>query len=286
MEHLLERLGEIQGTPLGPRFPKKLFAPANPEVPILDDYKAVPSKKFWENFPKHRNWRSGTPFKIDVAKLEKWVNQAGATEELVTLFEQVKEDVVNGADLKVDSEYVSSRSKNAPSAYKDGKYVTDEVASGLKKKIFVGPFSKDEVPKNITVNSLQTAPKPNGKVSIILNQSSPKGAGVNAFIKKDHYPCEMGGMQEILWALNFCGRGARFAKCDWNAAYKHIAVAQNQLRYQWFGWLGMFFVELCLIFGCISSVGLNDRLAQLIWLIVSALLSYPGNLLIQRLDDL
>ena len=57
----------------------------------------IPPKDFWENFPKHRNWRSGTPFKIDVTKLELWVNQAGASEELVTLFEQVKEDVINGA---------------------------------------------------------------------------------------------------------------------------------------------------------------------------------------------
>ena len=82
------------------------------------------------------------------------MNQAGATEELVTLFEQIKEDVVNGTDLKVDSGYVPTKSKNAPSAYKDGKYVTDEVASGLKKKIFAGPFSKSEVPKNITIKPI------------------------------------------------------------------------------------------------------------------------------------
>ena len=70
-------------------------------------------------------------------------------------------------------------------------------------------------------------------------------------------------MHEILVAINYCGRGAKFSKCDWNAAYKHIALALGMLRYQWFMWLSMYFVELCLVFGCVSSVGIYDRLARL-----------------------
>ena len=109
--------------------------------------------------------------------------------------------------------------------------MTDEVATAIKKKIVAGHFVKSEVPKNATINSIQTAPKPNGKIHIIGNMSAPKGKGVNAFIDKKWYPSEMGGMPEILVALNYCGRGAKFAKCDWNAAYKHVAVAQKELRY-------------------------------------------------------
>ena len=283
---LLEKLCEIQSTPLPPRHPKKPFNPANPEIPLLDNYEDFPDKEFWNVFPRQRNTRAGTPFKLDVQCLEKWVQEAGATEELVELLEEVKKDIVNGADLKVDEGYKPTESRNAKSAYSDGKYVTDEIASGLKTGIFAGPFSRSEIPKNVTVNSLQTAPKPNGKVRIILNMSTPKEAGVNDFIRKEHYPCEMGGMKELVWAINYCGKGAKFAKCDWNAAYKHIAVAQNQLCYQWFRWLQMFFVELCLIFGCISSVGLYDRLARMMWLIVACVLSYPMDLIVQHLDDL
>ena len=256
VDDLLDRLGEIQRTPLPPRHPKKEFKPDNPEVVVLDDYSKAPGKDFWKKFPKNKNIRGGTPYKIKVDKIEELIVEAGEPEQLVTLFEEVKSDIVNGADLKVEPGYKPTVSKNAASAFKDGKYVTDAVASGLKNKIFAGPFKKEEVPAGVTVNSLQTAPKPNGKVRIILNQSSPEGASVNDFIDKRHYPSDMGGIKEIVWALNACGRGALFAKCDWNAAYKHVSVTRSQLCYQWFMWLTMFFVELCLIFGCTSSVGL------------------------------
>ena len=51
-------------------------------------------------------------------------------------------------------------------------------------------------------------------------------------------------------------------------------------------WLSKYFVDLCLVFGCVSSVGIYDRLARLMWLIVAALLFYPRFLVIQHLDDL
>ena len=283
---MLSRLSRIQATPLPPRPPKKGFNPANPEIPILENYRARPGKEFWDVFPVHRNWRSGTPFKLDLDKLESWVKLAGDTEQMRTLLSEISHDVTYGADLKVEDGYEPNANKNAPSAYEQGQWVTDEVASAIKKGIVAGPFSGDEVPKNATINSIQTAPKPNGKVRIIGNMSAPKGRGVNAFIDKKWYPSEMGGMPEILIALSYCGRGAKFAKCDWNAAYKHVAVAQKQLRYQWFSWLGKFFVELCLVFGYVSSVGIYDRLARLMWLIVAALLTYPRFLVIQHLDDL
>ena len=282
----LEKLTEIESTPLPPRLPKKGFNPANPEIPILEDYRKEPKKEFWDKFPKHRNWRSGTPFKLRVDRLEELVDQAGGTVQLKTLLEDVSDDIKIGADLKVESSYEPTVNKNAPSAYEQGQWVTDEVATAVKKQIVAGPFVKSEVPANATINSIQTAPKPNGKVRIIENMSAPKGKGVNDSIDKKWFPSEMGGMPEILYALNYCGRGAKFAKCDWNAAYKHIAVMLGMLRYQWFMWLSMYFVELCLVFGCVSSVGLYDRLARLMWLIVAALTNYPHFLVIQHLDDL
>ena len=205
VDDLLSRLGEIESTPLPPRYPKKEFKPDNPEIEILEDYSKAPKKEFWGKFPKNKNVRGGTPYKIKVDKLEELVAQAGETEQLVTLLEEVKSDIVNGADLKVDQGYKPTVSRNAMSAFKDGKYVTDAIASGVKSKIFAGPFRKEEVPTGVTVNSLQTAPKPNGKVRIILNQSSPEGASVNDAIDKRHYPSDMGGGQgdclglELLW---------------------------------------------------------------------------------------
>ena len=79
-DDLLARLSRIQSTPLPPRPPDKGFNPANPEIPILKDYGGHPKKSFWEVFPVHRNWRSGTPFKLDVKKIGDLVKKAGSTD--------------------------------------------------------------------------------------------------------------------------------------------------------------------------------------------------------------
>ena len=63
-------------------------------------------------------------------------------------------------------------------------------------------------------------------------------------------------------------------------------MKQKQLRYQWFCWLGKFFCELCLVFGCVSSVGIYDRMARLMVKITLALCGYPAFLAVQHLDDL
>ena len=140
MDDLLDRLAEIESTPLPPRLPKKGFNPANPEIPILDDYRKEPKKEFWDSFPKHRNWKSGTPFKLSVERLEELVEQAGATEQLTSLLEDVSNDIKNGADLKVEGDFKPTVNKNAPSAYEQGQWVTDEVATAVKKEIVAGPF--------------------------------------------------------------------------------------------------------------------------------------------------
>ena len=99
---MLARLARIQATPLPPRPPKKGFNPANPEVPILQDYRASPNKAFWEAFPVHRNWRSGTPYKLDLEKLGDLVKMAGNTEQMRSLLEVISQDVLYGADLMVE----------------------------------------------------------------------------------------------------------------------------------------------------------------------------------------
>ena len=55
VDDLLDRLLRIESTPLPPRLPKKGFNPANPEVPILEDYRKEPKQEFWDAFPVHRN---------------------------------------------------------------------------------------------------------------------------------------------------------------------------------------------------------------------------------------
>ena len=210
---LLKEISEIHGSPIPLRAKRKEFVAAVPGIPILQDYSLDPGGSFWERFPRNRNMRGGTPFKMDVAALRELAILAELSSPDMDLLEEVVKDIEDGADLKVKDGYVPTQTPNARSAVVEGKWVTDEVAKGLRDKIFAGPF--DTCPRTATVNSLQTAPKPNGKVRIILNMSAPKKKGVNQSINKKDYPAEMGGMVDIVRALNFCGVGAIFFKCDW-----------------------------------------------------------------------
>ena len=64
--------------------------------------------------------------------------------------------------------------------------------------------------------------------------------------------------------LNKCGKSCTFVKIDWAAAYKQKSIALEDRRIQYFEWLGRYFVELCLVFGCSTSVGIYDRFAKVI----------------------
>jgi hypothetical protein len=75
------------------------------------------------------------------------------------------------------------------------------------------------------------------------------------------------------------------AKVDWAAAYKHLAVRQEDVKLQYFNWMGKDFVELMLIFGAVSSAGLFDRLAKVVLDIVTRHARFPTDMVIQYLDD-
>ena len=70
------RLLEIENSPNPARFPKKGFTPTCPEVPVLEDYNSCPGPDYWAKFPVIRNECGGSPFKIDIKKLEEYVMAA------------------------------------------------------------------------------------------------------------------------------------------------------------------------------------------------------------------
>jgi hypothetical protein len=74
-------------------------------------------------------------------------------------------------------------------------------------------------------------------------------------------------------------------KIDWASAYKHVAVRLEDINLQFFHWLGMDFVELCLVFGGRSSAGIYDRLAKLVLKVVVLYCNFPADMVCQYLDD-
>ena len=261
--------------------PMKTFKPKY-NLPVLKSYKVKPDQSYWENFPT--NYKPLCVSLVDPIKLKALALETGFQDN--STLDKICEDLTNGADIGCKgSSRTPSFSTNAPSAYEYAPHVSDAIADWLKKGFAYGPVPLEQIPATAKVNGIMTKPKPNGSVRIILNLSSPLGNCVNEGIDKDEFPTIMSSTTKWLRALHLAGRRAKMCKIDWADAYKHVAVCTKDTDLQWFSWLGFGFKELCLIFGCVSSAGIFDRLAKVIVHIAATKSNFPINRICQHLDD-
>ena len=277
-----ERLLQIRGLePMEPE--KKTFTPKNPEVPKLKDYAKPPPDWYWDLFPE--NNQKGATSKIDGNKLRTMALECGYSD--MAKLNKIVGNINNGA--KIGCQGPCRRptiAKNTTGCYEDGYKISDAICSWIKKGFVMGPVNMSDVPEDAKFSSLMTRPKPNGSCRIILNLSAPKKRSVNDGIKKSEFPAKMSSTTAWLRVLKKAGRNSYIVKVDWSDAYKHIPVHQEDLDLQWFQWLGKAFVELCLIFGSVSSPGIFDELAKLILFIVLSKSGFPKDMVIQHLDDI
>ena len=127
------------------------------------------------------------------------------------------------------------------------------------------------------VNPMGIKMKPNGKLRIIVDASSPHDrdegvpswiwnpllpGSVNSTIDVQKFPARMSSVTKFVRTLWKVGRGALVCKIDWSSAYKHQHVVKEDLKLQAFEWGGRLFVEMMLIFGGKSSPGIYDDLAK------------------------
>ena len=193
---------EIMNHPPPDMPPLKVFTPKCPELEKLSSYNGEAKEEFWQSFPVYRNMHGKSPYKLRADVLVQLAE--GVVVADMETVRAVANDIIHGCDLKVDGDKCPpSRSTNAPSAKNNGYKVTDALATWIKSQIVCGPF--DTCPNRAVVNGLMTRPKPNGSIRIIVNQSAPENKSVNDFVDKKAYPSYMGGVKELLRAINYCG---------------------------------------------------------------------------------
>jgi hypothetical protein len=259
--------------------PAKKFKPKH-DLPTLESYRDTAPASFWKEFPTNLT-KVGKSL-INAGKLIEMAQAVGCwTEE----DEIIRKDLTAGADIGCRGEFrESSASKNAESAFLFPREITDAIAAWITKGFAKGPFDKAE--EGAKVNGIMCKQKPNGAARIILNLSAPIGRSVNEGIVAEDYPATMSSTAKWLEVLEIAGRDGLMVKVDWADAYKHIAVRHEDIKLQWFSWLGKFFAELCLVFGTASSVGIFDRIAKLVLRIVLHYAMFPAEQVCQHLDDL
>jgi hypothetical protein len=260
---------------------RKVFIPKF-QLPEITDYTVPAKADFWEKFPSRPSMKTNSlvcPVKLRQLAIKL---DCGAH----PLLDTVCKDLSEGANIGCTGAPRSpSFSTNAPSAFEFGPEVTDAVAEWVKQGFAAGPFHPKNRPAGAKVSGIMCRQKPNGAARIILNFSSPAGNCVNDGIDGDNFPTSMSSTNRWLAALELAGRGALIMKVDWAAAYKHIHVREEDLKLQFFSWLGMDFVELMLVFGARSSAGIYDRLAKLVLVLALAYSRFPPEMVCQYLDD-
>ena len=260
--------------------PSKPFKPKH-GLPALECYRGRAPPGYWEKFPKcdiypGKSW-------IDADRLQALAKEHGIQGERLDL---ALKDLRLGADIGcTGAARLPTRSSNAPSAFQFGPQVSDAIADWLVQGLAYGPVKEEDLPANVKINGIMCREKPNGSVRIILNLSSPEGMSVNDGINKLDFPAVMSSTPKWVRSLNLVGPGGYMSKIDWHSAYKHIAARHQDLHLQWFKWMDRYFVELALIFGGVSSVGIYDRHAKLVLAIALAASGFPKNQVCQHLDD-
>ena len=267
---------EVMGT-----LPLKIFKPKF-NLPVLQRYDIPAGKDYWCHWPKNFNQNQKQPINVELFK--KMAIDAGFHD--LELLEMIYSDLKYGAKLGCKGRFREpTKSSNAPSSFEYGERVSDSICEWIKAGYAAGPYELDEIPDDAKISGLMVKLKPNGKARLILNLSAPKGSSVNEGIDKKEYPAKMTSTMKFVRVLNKCGRNCKFVKLDWSAAYKQVKVAEEDRILQYFEWLGRYFLELCLIFGCSSSVGIYDRFAKVVLFIALHMAGMPPSLVVQQIDD-
>ena len=170
--------------------------------------------------------------------------------------------------------------RNSKTIYQFGFQVSDTLQEWVEEGLVAGPLLPDEVEAALgadyTVNPMGAKQKDNGKIRITVDASSPHDVdesvpswiwspqlpgSVNSTIDIEQFPARMSSVTKFVKTLWRAGRGALVCKIDWCSAFKHQHVAKDDLKLQVLEWGGRMFVELRLMFGGRSSVGIYNDLA-------------------------
>ena len=261
--------------------PNKTFKPKH-HLPVLADYTKPAPTEFWEKVPVNTK-RALKPL-IDPYKLEGLAMVLGTSnrDRLTTVLTDLKKGAEIGCQGLARTPTVST---NAPSAFEFPQEVTDAVAGWVHNKYALGPVPRHLVPANAKINGIMCRQKPNGSARVILNLSAPEPLSVNDGIDAANFPATMSSTAKWLSVLHRTGKKCWILKIDWQDAYKHLRVRDTDVDLQWFSWLGMYFAELCLVFGAASSAGIYDRAAKVVLDLAVRRALFPARNVCQYLDD-
>lgn len=199
-------------------------------------------------------------------------------------FSKTLKRLQQGSSVKLKHPLFHLTEKNANSAIKHGKFITDNIAAWLKAGFVKGPF--DQIPlTNFRINPLMAAVQKD-KVRPILNLSAPKDRSFNDAI--DTFSLKkltMSSAKKFSFSLKKAGKNALMSKYDLSDAYKNIPSDPNQWNLYGFQWLGKFFFECTTVFGSKAAPETFDCLPETLVNLVCLSGKIPKIWIHRQLDD-
>jgi hypothetical protein len=256
-----------------------------PEIPTLTSYSLPPPQEFWEIFPSNP-LPSHPVSKINFICLKNLAEPLfpQMTTDQVDRVLRTVHELEYGSTAPLISDLPGIRIQNSRSVVIHGEEFTDILASWVKKGYVAGPFPAPPV-QHFRSNAM-LAIEQKGKIRIVMDLSSPKGASFNDAV--DEIKLEkisMSTARKFGYSVVDCGVDARMWKWDFQDAYKNIPSPPDSFRFQGFRWLGMNWVETQKVFGDKEAVSAFDRLGRSIADMACIASGLPSNLVHRVLDD-
>ena len=274
------------------------------KLPVLDNYASsrFPAS-YWTKWTK-RTLEMLLPgsSRVSSSGLRDLANRADFSN--TTMLNRVCKRLEDGARIGCEGRgRLPTFASNAKTVFEHGDRVSDTLQGWVCDGIAAGPLRLEELrrlPAPFSVNPMGAKMKPNGKMRVLVDASSPHDqddvtpgwmwspmlpGAVNSTIDPAQFPTRMFSVPQFVRALWRCGRDAQVDKLDYKSAYKHVHVAEQDLPLQVIKWGDRFFVEMKLMFGTRSSPGIFDELAKVFLWCCRSLAGLPKYAVEQHIDD-
>ena len=260
----------------------------NTEVPILQRYDIPPPASYWKQFPSNPLPKLACDNRlVNPFKFLQFCKEANLNDGYKQLIADVSTTLLGGANLEID------RSKLPPLKVPNAKEMTtpivgpifsDKLASGIKEKIYSGPF--DSPLPDSRLNGLfviQQGPKHR----IITDLSQPTGASFNDAVRKERLrKLRMSTPSDIMNLVVKFNGSALLTKIDLRQAFQQCPVMTPDIKLLGFEWLDKYWYSNRLVFGGSQSPIVFDDFNYLNTLIATHRAEYSDFLIHRVLDDL
>ena len=260
----------------------------NTEIPILERYDIPPPESYWKAFPSNPLPNLACENRlVDPFMFLRYCKEANLNEGHNQLISDVSTTLLGGANLEID------RSKLPPLKVPNAKEMTssivgpifsDKLASGIKEKIYSGPF--DAPLPDSRLNGLFVIEQ-GPKHRIITDLSQPAGASFNDAVRKDRLrKLRMSTPSDIMSLIVKFHGSALLTKIDLRQAFQQCPVMTPDIKLLAFTWLDKYWYSNRLVFGGSQSPIIFDDFNYLNTLVALHRAEYSDVLTHRVLDDL